>query len=181
MSKYSKSKKGEPRLLVFNASLIQLPGAIRPRMTYEPRCKSGDRSGEEYRLFSRSRLSKSRETSGRACAAAVAANISSSCCTAGDRARTKGRVTKTTYIFSTQFQTLKGKRDPPAGPASIIPSANTTLASSPRHSRRVARGRLVLLNYSAASPCVLLARISPLSVDSRALYQMWQSGREALN
>lgn len=47
----------------------------------------------------------------RATAAAVAANISSACCTAGDRARSKGRVTKTTYIFSTQFQTLKGKRD----------------------------------------------------------------------
>ncbi|KYM82329.1 hypothetical protein ALC53_07332 [Atta colombica] len=61
-------------------------------------------------------------------AAAVAANISSSCCTAGDRARTKGWVTKTTYIFSTQFQTLKGKRDLPAGPASIIPSTNTMLS-----------------------------------------------------
>jgi len=80
-------------------------------------------------LFSR-REAASRNPAKRApsrCAAAVAANISSSCCTAGDRARTKGRVTKTTYIFSTQFQTLKGKRDPPAGPASIIPSANTTL------------------------------------------------------
>jgi len=62
-------------------------------------------------------------------AAAVAANISSSCCTAGDRAHTKGRVTKTTYIFSTQFQTLKGKRDLLAGPASIIPSTNTMLDS----------------------------------------------------
>lgn len=67
-------------------------------------------------------------------AAAVAANISSSCCTAGDRARTKGRVTKTTYIFSTQFQTLKGKRDLPAGPASIIPSTNTMVGPPSRYS-----------------------------------------------
>ena len=91
-------------------------------------------------------------------AAAVAANISSSCCTAGDRPRTKGWVTKTTYIFSTQFQTLKGKRDLPAGPASIIPSTNTMLgplADSScvdvvqEGSRRCAPTREhVLLNYS---------------------------------
>lgn len=92
-------------------------------------------------------------------AAAVAANISSSCCTAGDRARTKGRVTKTTYIFSTQFQTLKGKRDLPVGPASIIPSTNTMLRaprvlvvrrrSTRESSRRCAPAREhVLLNYS---------------------------------
>ncbi|KYN08665.1 hypothetical protein ALC62_00336 [Cyphomyrmex costatus] len=91
-------------------------------------------------------------------AAAVAANISSSCCTAGDRARTKGWVTKTTYIFSTQFQTLKGKRDLPAGPASIIPSTNTMLGPLANSSsvdvmqegsRRCAPAREhVLLNYS---------------------------------
>lgn len=91
-------------------------------------------------------------------AAAVAANISSSCCTAGDRARTKGWVTKTTYIFSTQFQTLKGKRDLPAGPASIIPSTNTMLGPLANSScvdvvqegsRRCALAREhVLLNYS---------------------------------
>ncbi|EGI60100.1 hypothetical protein G5I_11734 [Acromyrmex echinatior] len=91
-------------------------------------------------------------------AAAVAANISSSCCTAGDRARTKGWVTKTTYIFSTQFQTLKGKRDLPAGPASIIPSTNTMLGPLANSScvdvvqegsRRCAPTREhVLLNYS---------------------------------
>lgn len=40
----------------------------------------------------------------------------------------KGTATKTTYIFSTQFQTLKGKRDPRPGPASIIPSTNTLLS-----------------------------------------------------
>lgn len=48
------------------------------------------------------------------------------------RPRTKRPgITKTTYIFSTQFQTLKGKRDLRLGPASIIPSTNTMLRGAP--------------------------------------------------
>jgi len=47
------------------------------------------------------------------------------------RPRTKRPgITKTTYIFSTQFQTLKGKRDLRLGPASIIPSTNTMLGGA---------------------------------------------------
>lgn len=119
----------------------------------------GSRRGEHASLFSRGEkarrraISKSHETterSGRPLdggrssprkrgAAAVAANISSSCCTAGDRGRApKGPgITKTTYIFSTQFQTLKGKRDPRLGPASIIPSTNTMLGGGSPPSPRL--------------------------------------------
>lgn len=49
----------------------------------------------------------------------------------------KGPATKTTYIFSTQFQTLKGKRDPRLGPASIIPSTNTLLSLALARQREI--------------------------------------------
>lgn len=49
----------------------------------------------------------------------------------------KGPATKTTYIFSTQFQTLKGKRDPRPGPASIIPSTNTLLSRALARQREI--------------------------------------------
>lgn len=81
------------------------------------------------------------------------------------RPRTKRPgITKTTYIFSTQFQTLKGKRDLRLGPASIISSTNTMLGEGPlrvlvraakyeRARKDMSAREHVLLNYSRVTAC----------------------------
>lgn len=73
------------------------------------------------------------------------------------RPRTKRPgITKTTYIFSTQFQTLKGKRDLRLGPASIIPSTNTMLREgSPSCTRPCREVREGSRRYVGSGACVI--------------------------